>query len=75
MSSHRDRFWDFVCLFSRHAYVLLAISITLLCFMLFAWNNQPSAGTKPIIKFNFIILSANVAVLTALIRYCRSRDL
>lgn len=75
MSSYRDRFWAFTCFFSWQAYVLLALSVALLFFTLFAWLNQPSAETKPIITLSFVILSFNVVVLSAIIRHCRSRDL
>lgn len=75
MSSRRDRFWDFLCLFSTQAYVFLAISVALLFFMGFAWLNDPGAETRALIPLNVAVLSVNAIVLFAIIRRCRTRDL
>jgi hypothetical protein len=75
MSTRRDRFWDFICVFSSQAYVFLAISVALLFFMVYAWFNSPSPGTRALIPLNAAILSTNIVVLYAITRRCQSRDL
>lgn len=76
MSKTHDRFWDLICLFSRQAYVLLAVSAGLLFFMAFSWvYTEPGSEPRAIIRLNLIILVVNVVVLVSIIHFCRSRDL
>ncbi|WP_227356432.1 hypothetical protein [Haladaptatus salinisoli] len=75
MSARRDRFWDFICVFSSQAYVFLAVSVALFFFSVYAWFNSPSPGTRALIPLTVAILSVNIVVLYAIIRRCQSRDL
>lgn len=74
MSTTRDRFWDFVCLFSTQAYVLLAVSVALLFLMGFAWLHA-SGDSRWLIRVNVAVLTVNVVVLATIIRLCKAREL
>lgn len=76
METFGDRFWDVVCLFTTQAYALLAVSAALLFLTAFAWvKGSPGSEARAISRFTFVVLLLNVAVLGALVKKCRSRDL
>ncbi|MFC7141524.1 hypothetical protein ACFQMA_17005 [Halosimplex aquaticum] len=76
METFGDRFWDVVCLFTTQAYVLLAVSTSLLALTLFSWlNTTPGSEARAISRFTFAVLLVNIVVLAAIVTKCRSRDL
>lgn len=76
METFGDRFWDEVCLFTTQAYVLLAVSASLLALTAFSWfNTTPGSEARAISRFTFAVLLVNVVVLGAIVKQCRSRDL
>lgn len=76
MGTFGDRFWDVVCLFTTQAYVLLAVSVSLLFLTVFAWiYGNPGSEARALSRFTFVVLFINVVVLGTVVRTCRSRDL
>lgn len=75
MRTYRERFWDVICVFSGHAYVLFAVSVSLLLLTVFSlYNVDPGTSAYLLSQISLVILACNVLVLTWIIRRCRSRE-